>query len=224
MEADGWSAERTADGIADLLNSDNTQFIKNWSKKKNASEYGAFLPYDIDPIFSPFDVFRKRTSLRTVFSPPQVRMQKLGYGAGGGKSLISRFRDPKIAHAYDGTPGTQLQPISVVGPQPVMSNPIAEALEKARALKGKKAIIPPAVASMGILDAMTPTEAQGRAQTPHPYTGKPDLPLEEPAWSPVDMMLAPIGVAGTGAKLAWAAATPFVNSAVDGILGWFGRE
>lgn len=81
-----------------------------------------------------------------------------------------------------------------------------------------KAMIP-LVAGGAVL---TPDEAQGTAyQFPADRPGyvNAEPGLESPSFDPIDILLAPIGVAGTGAKAAAMAAEPFVSYGMDKLIG-----
>lgn len=56
-EKQGWSAERTLDALTELLDAKQGTLVKNWkqpAKETHQALYGTLVPYDVDPIFSPF--------------------------------------------------------------------------------------------------------------------------------------------------------------------------
>ena len=81
------------------------------------------MPFDIDPLFAPLLETRNNIGLKTVFNPSSSRLEKLGYGEKGGQPLISRSAASKGGQGIT-PPGTQLQPVSVVTPQPELKNSI----------------------------------------------------------------------------------------------------
>lgn len=55
------------------------------------------------------------------------------------------------------------------------------------------------------------------------YAGKPDLPLEAPWLDPVDMLVAPVGVPGAGAKVSAMAMAPAFSYGLERLGGLLGR-
>ncbi len=62
----------------------------------------------------------------------------------------------------------------------------------------------------------------GDAEPAYAYTGKPDLPVEEPWLDPIDVFMAPAGVAGIGRKALAMAVTPAVSYGMEGLGGLLG--
>lgn len=211
MIRDGWSAERTADAIVDLLDSKSTDFVKNLSRKKGNSDYGALLPYDIDPLFAPFLKNRGAIDFKTVYSPLERKLKKAGYGVEGGKPLISRILPHPGFEGGDMAPKASTQPlpiIPVVTPQPGFENRI-RGLEKLVNKSGPKSAAPIAAGSA----SLAPTDAHGLGTPPQ------EPGLESPWFDPVDILAAPAGVPGAAGKAAAMGISGSIGALLEALLG-----
>ena len=154
-EKQGWSAERTLDALTELLDAKQGTLVKNWkqpAKERHQALYGTLVPYDVDPIFSPFFLDKHHNIiLKTVFNPSNERMKKLGYGVEGGKPFISRN-----LQGTKSMPGIQPLPISVVAPQPSVEMTLGVLLQGVK--RNRRSVVGLGGGAM----AFSPGAAQGR--------------------------------------------------------------
>lgn len=197
--------------VENLLNSGETRALPNFptNNYRNNTKNMLYLN-DGKDIVAPFMAGRSGDIvLRTAFEPQKDRMKFIDGLLGRPKAPISGLRsDPASA---------QPQGLSVV------SKPSIESTIPASS-NSRKAIIP--LAAGGVLLPATATGYQFPADKRG--TVRYEAGLESPSVDPVDVLLAPIGAVGAGAKAAAMAAEPFISYGMDkimgGLLSMFGDE
>lgn len=222
---DGWSEERIADAISSLLNSTETRGLPNFSGGNRFAKEMLVAPDVPKPIVAPVYPARGDIGLVTIFeeSPKRLiqELKKLkGVREGGlspstvqppqfgaGEALL---RNPPLPAEAENAVSQRLR-LSAVESQSALEDIIRQLT------KGVKAVAPIATAG-GLVGMLGADEAKAAPWQPSQEPG-----LETPWFDPVDMLTAPVGVAGAGAKALSAAATPFVSGALNGILSLFGR-
>lgn len=189
--------------IENLLNSAETQVMPNFPTKNfQNNARSMFYLHDGKDVVSPFMAGRKGdVVLRTVFEPRDNRMNFIEGYLGRPNPPISGLRSNPPASA-------QPQGLSAV------RQPSGESIAEISAPnKGKLPALAGSSAGLGLASA--PSKAQG---------GPVEPGLESPWFDPVDILLAPVGVTGRGAKAAAMALEPAVSAGMSGLLGMFGKD
>ena len=224
--------------IENLLNSAETQVMPNFPTRNFQNNAGGmfFLKDGERDVVSPFMGGRKGdVVLKTVFQPTGKNKKFIEDFLGVPPLSISGLRDKVPASTQtlgfsvdrkssgEGYLGRPLSPISGLrndvpaSAQPpglsAVRQPSEESIAEISAPnKGKLPAL--AGSSTGLGLASAPSKAQGMSEEPG---------LESPWFDPVDILLAPVGVTGRGARAAAMALEPAVSAGVAGLLGLFGR-
>lgn len=188
--------------IENLLNSAETQVMPNFPTRNfQNNARSMFYLHDGKDVVSPFMAGRSGdVVLKTVFRPDYEKRKYLEGYLGRPLSPISGLRNDVPASAQP--PGLS-----------AVRQPSGESIAEISAPnKGKLPAL--AGSSTGLGLASAPSKAQG---------GPVELGLESPWFDPVDILLAPVGVTGRGARAAAMALEPAVSAGVAGLLGLFGR-
>ena len=188
--------------IENLLNSAETQVMPNFPTRNfQNNARSMFYLHDGKDVVSPFMAGRSGdVVLKTVFRPDYEKRKYLEGYLGRPLSPISGLRNDVPASAQP--PGLS-----------AVRQPSGESIAEISAPnKGKLPAL--AGSSTGLGLASAPSKAQGMSEEPG---------LESPWFDPVDILLAPVGVTGRGARAATMALEPAVSAGVAGLLGLFGR-
>lgn len=188
--------------IENLLNSAETQVMPNFPTRNfQNNAKSMFYLHDGKDVVSPFMAGRSGdVVLKTVFRPDYEKRKYLEGYLGRPLSPISGLRNDVPASAQP--PGLS-----------AVRQPSEESIAEISAPnKGKLPAL--AGSSTGLGLASAPSKAQGMSEEPG---------LESPWFDPVDILLAPVGVTGRGARAAAMALEPAVSAGVAGLLGLFGR-
>lgn len=189
--------------IENLLNSAETQVMPNFPTRNfQNNAKSMFYLHDGKDVVSPFMAGRSGdVVLKTVFRPDYEKRKYLEGYLGRPLSPISGLRNDVPASAQP--PGLS-----------AVRQPSEESIAEISAPnKGKLPAL--AGSSTGLGLASAPSKAQGMSEEPG---------LESPWFDPVDILLAPVGVTGRGARAAAMALEPAVSAGVAGLLGLFGRS
>ena len=141
---------------------------------------------------------------------------------------LKRFSGERPSSPYPNIPegaGTQQGELSAVGePSQVINNAMVHDSSTLR-----KGLLPlfaggagAAAMALGEAQAAIPAD-QYRFPADEPGWVNPEPPLETPLFSPIDLALAPAGVAKASGKVAAVAAEPFVAWGMDKAVDWLGE-
>ena len=209
-EKDNWTPEQIAEGFRAIFDSPETVVVPNVLGKSPVAKEALWNPHGEGgrSWYMPILPYKKGFQTVTLYDPKTLKVENMlkekGYWEGGSNSSIFT---PSLDEGLVQPVGSG--PVSAVS-SPVLGNTLQEQLKK---LKGKLPVL--AGASTGLGLASAPSKAQG---------GPVEPGLESPWFDPVDILLAPVGVTGRGAKAAAMALEPAVSAGMSGLLGMFGKD
>jgi hypothetical protein len=207
-----WPIAKTIRSMEHLLNDPNAAVIPNINPLHGNAPYGVLSQKGNGFLFAPISPYRDRYYLNTIIGLDGKQTEYALAGVEGGLFPSPASLSPGNA-GYNGlaVAGSQLRPISDVTP-----NQSKTSLSELP-LNGKKNLSAIAGASGAALSRLA-----GDAEPAYAYTGKPDLPVGTPWLDPIDVLMAPAGVAGIGRKALAMAVTPAVSYGMEGLGGLLG--